>query len=182
MERNGQERDPATVCYIAGVSVYSVKCFILPAIWLLIGISMVAVGENYTDCSLGILFYLKITGGVMIGFAVLSAILIYSSSNYGLNEGCSYCMATFMLGTCLGLTIWGSTVVFRSYGTWTYDPKASNSELHCNFMPYTLAFAFLVIQWIIFILLMPIFCICMCNCLCTTFPYLQYFFSKYSVV
>ena len=49
-----------TVSDIGGVSMCSLKDYILSAIWFLLSIIMVAVGESYSDCNLGVLFYLKI--------------------------------------------------------------------------------------------------------------------------
>ena len=154
--------------------MYSLKDYILLAIWLLLSIIMVKVGESYSDCNLGVLFYLKIAGGIMAVFSTLSAILVYASSKGAHNESVSCSASAFMAATCFGLTIWGSIVIFGALGTWTYDPKESNSEMYCNAIVYVLAFGLLVIQWIIFILLMPIFCSFMCNCLCAAYPYFEY--------
>ena len=154
-----------------GGGMYSIKNFIFPVIWLLFSITMVAVGSIYSDCSLGVLLYLKIAGGIMTGISMLSVILITTSGNCCRNEVCRYLMSVFMGASCLGVMIWGSVVVFGPYNTWTYDPTNStqfnttsqlkfnttdsNSETYCNFTPYMLAFVFLIIQWVISTLLLP---------------------------
>ena len=57
----------------------------------------------------------------------------------------------------LGMTIWGSVLVFGNYGLVTYD-EASESSTFCHEVPYVFAFVLLVMR----LIGIPIFVCCSC--------------------
>lgn len=52
-----------------------------------------------------------------------------------------------MQGVNLGLAIFGSFAVFSQYSTWNYEDVSSES--YCETIPYVLAFAMVVHQWLL---------------------------------
>ena len=54
-----------------------------------------------------------------------------------------------VFGLCdLGVLIWGSVVVFGSYGDWTYDESEKKSDVYCAYTAYMCPFVIMIIKWL----------------------------------
>ena len=126
-----------------GVLFYSIIC-------LFFNLSIVIVGSIYSDCNLGIILWLKVSGGISIG---LNLLLIIWDCDEIRHRDPAYCLRlfedAFVIVTTLSILIWGSVVTFVPYSTWTYDSNCKEDPNYCNYTPYTLAFVVLLKDWII---------------------------------
>lgn len=154
------------------------------AIQFVPGIVMTAVGSQYdlSDCPNGAARWLF---GAGITYLVSSAAslcyslccrsdqegsdskLLQSSSTAARLRGCTATLFSF------ALLIWGSVVVFGSYGKWKDLPGVENKDFQCSeempdreyccpYTPMMMAFVLLLLQWVAVPILVVLGCFCFC--------------------
>ena len=127
---------------------------------LALSIVMIVVGSTYSDCRLGILLWMRASGGVAIGMGLLSIITNYCQCSSDDDEGytCRSFINATIATTGLSMSIWGSVVVFGNY---------DYAFWYCNPTFYTVVFAILLVYWSI----LGLFCICLLGRGCPSVSY-----------
>ena len=137
---------------------------------ILLFLPMVVVGyQNEGKCDMNAPLYLLIGGGLGLGMTLLKIIAILTPSD---------CDDKFVNGLMpfaglfsIGVTIWGSIVVFGAYSSWTYAAENKDNKddelLYCPYTPFMLAFVLLIVEWVLKPFLLCCECLMACLSCCT---------------
>ena len=137
---------------------------------ILLFLPMVVVGyQNEGKCDMNAPLYLLIGGGLGLGMTLLKIIAILTPSD---------CDDKFVNGLMplaglfsIGVTIWGSIVVFGAYSSWTYTAENQDNKddelLYCPYTPFMLAFVLLIVEWVLKPFLLCCECLMACLSCCT---------------
>ena len=116
---------------------------------LALSIVRIVVGSTYSDCYLGILLWLRISGGVEIGVSILSILVncCRPSKDADQEDNCSFFLNVTRGAIVLSMSIWGSVITFSIYSYWQYWDKDHYG--YCNYTLYMSIFVGLIIYWTI---------------------------------
>ena len=107
---------------------------------------MIVIGSSYSDkCEFDVPLYLILDGEIMLGMTILLMIATCCTYSPGGESTWAFFPAhllPYLYGlvglVCLGLTTWGSLLVFGNYGSFTSN-EGSRSATFCHEAPYMLA-------------------------------------------
>ena len=140
---------------------------------LLLYIPMVIIGyQNNDECDMNAPLYLLIGGGIGLGMTLLKivAILTPSDCDDKFANGLTPLASLFSLG----VTIWGSIVVFSAYSSWTHDMELKDNKedehLYCPYTPFMMAFVLLILEWVLKPFILCCECLLVCLSCCTAAP------------
>ena len=150
------------------------RAMIIPNIVsLLLYLPMVVVGyQNNGVCEMDAPLYLLIGGGVGLGMTLFKivAILTPSDCDDKIVNGLMPVAGIFSIG----VTIWGSIVVFGAYSSWSYDKKdmgkKNDEHEYCPYTPFMMAFVLLILEWVLKPFLLCCECLLACLSCCKASP------------